>query len=342
MVGRDGQLGGDMRTEGSVTSISWIPSEAISGAAVRAPFEIGITHYDEAPPEVVTDLEELRVADRFRFANELRGFIETEHGRIVDYGQSGGGAIGSTTVRLGGLHKTFQAVPLPDICPEPIVTDRSVTFVQTAGGRTGLPAPRRVRRAPFVQLSAPLVWTTLALTIFVDGRSRIELRGASSFPRHWIYDSDGKLAQKSGLIDFSTWYRRAFGVHSPWGDRDSSALTTAIETALERELSSELMRAGERPRIEAVPQGAVVIEQGDEGRDLFLVLDGVVRVEVDGKPLVECGPGSIHGERAALEGGKRTATVRAVTKCKLAFASADQFDKEVLVELASGHRRELG
>ena len=330
-----------MRTEASVTSISWIPSEAISGVAVRAPFDVGITHYDNAPPEVVTDLEELRVADRFRFANELRGFVETQNGRIVDYGQSGGGVIGSTTVRLGGLQKTFQAVPLPDIRPDAVVTDRSVTFVQTAGGRTGIPAPRRVRRAPFVQLSAPLVWTTLALTIFVDGRTRIELRGASPFPRHWIYGPDGKLEQKSGLIDFSTWYRRAFGVHSPWGDHDSRALTTAIETALERELSTVLMKSGERPRVATVAEGSTILEQGESGNELFLVLDGVVRVEVDGKPLVECGPGSVHGERATLEGGKRTATVRAVTKCKVAFASADQFDKDVLTELASGHRREL-
>jgi hypothetical protein len=330
-----------MRTEASVTSISWIPSEAITGAAVRAPFEVGITHYDNAPPEVVTDLEELRVADRFRFANELRGYVETDNGKIVSYGQSGGGVIGSTTVRLGGLQKTFQAVPLPDLRPDPIVTDRSVTFVQTAGGRTGLPAPRRVRRAPFVQLSAPLVWTTLALTIFTDGRTRFEMRGASSFPRHWVYGPDGKLAQKSGLIDFSTWYRRAFGVHSPWGDRDSRALTTAIESALERELSGALMRSGEKPRLASAKEGSVILEQGDEGTDLFLVLDGVVRIEVDGKAIVECGPGSIHGERAALEGGKRTATVRAVTKCKLAFATPDQFDKEVLTELASGHRREL-
>lgn len=328
-----------MRIESAVTSISWIPSEAISGAAVRAPFDLGVTHYDKAPPEVITDLEELRLADRFRFANELRGWIEVDNGRIVAHGQAGGGAIGSTTVRLGGLAKTFQAVPLPDLQPEPLVTNQSVTFVQTAGGRTGLPAPRRVRRAPFVQLAAPLVWTTLALSIYADGRSKFEVRGASSFPRHWIYGSDGKLAQKSGLIDFSNWYRRAFGTHSPWGDRDSRALTTAIETALERELSSALMR-GEKPRIRNAPEGSTILAQGDEGRDLFLVLDGVVRIEVDGKPLVECGPGSIHGERAALEGGTRTATVRAVTKCKLAFASAEQFDKEALMELASGHRRE--
>ena len=63
------------------------------------------------------------------------------------------------------------------------------------------------------------------------------LLGASPFPRHWVYDTDGKLMKKSGLIDFSTWYRNAFGKHSPWGDQDSPALATEVETALERQLS---------------------------------------------------------------------------------------------------------
>jgi hypothetical protein len=329
-----------MRTEASVTSISWIPSEAISGLSVRLPFDMGVAHYDEPPPDVVTDLDELRRADRFRFANQLRAWVETADGRIVSYGQSGGGQIGSTTLRLGGREKTFQAVPLPDLRPDPVVGKDRVTFVQTAGGRTGVPAPRRVRRAPFVQLSAPLAWTTLALTIFADGSSKHEVLGASPFPRHWIYDSEGKLAGKSGLIDFSAWYRRAFGKHSPWGDSDSPALTTEVESALERQLSLVLMHPGAKPKVKRLKAGDVVTKQGEPGSDVFLVLDGVVRVEVDGNRLAEYGPGSIHGERAALEEGIRTSTVRAVTDCKLAFASPDQIDRDALVELSSGHRRE--
>ena len=58
--------------EGLVTSLSWIPSEAIEGAQ-RLAFDSGITHYDAPPPSENIDLEELRLADRFRFANELRG-----------------------------------------------------------------------------------------------------------------------------------------------------------------------------------------------------------------------------------------------------------------------------
>lgn len=329
-----------MRIEASVTSISWIPSEAITGAASKMPFEMGVAHYDDPPPDVVEDLEELRKADRFRFANELRAWIKVVDGRIVDHGQSGGGRIGSTTLRMGPKQVTFQAIALPDLRKAPKATKDSVTFVQTAGGRTGVPAPRRVRRAPFIQFAAPLAWTTVSLTIRADGSSDHELVGASAFPRHWVYGSDGKLASKSGLIDFSSWYRRAFGKHSPWGDQDSPALTTEVETALERQLSVELMRGSEKPKIRKVKAGKALTEQGEPGDELFLVLDGVVRIEVDGERLAEYGPGSMHGERAVLEGGKRTSTVRAVTDCKLAVASSDQFDRDALLNLSSGHRRE--
>jgi hypothetical protein len=328
-----------MNIRAAVTSISWIPSEAIAGAT-KVPFETGVAHYDPPPPDAIEDLEELRRTDRFRFANELHGWIEVKDGRIVDYGQSGRGLIGSTTLQVGPKKAVFQAVPLPDLQPAPEVTETTVTFFQTCGGRTGVPAPRRVRRAPFVQFSAPLAWTTLALEMHADGTCEHHLVGASPFPRHWVYDTSGKLVKKSGLIDFSTWYRSAFGKHSPWGDQDSPALATEVETALERQLSSDLMQGAAKPRVIKVDAGTAIVEQGDPGEELFLVLDGVVRVEVDGERIAEYGPGSMHGERAVLEGGLRTSTVRAVTKCKLAVAKADQVDREALQQLSAGHRRE--
>jgi CRP-like cAMP-binding protein len=100
------------------------------------------------------------------------------------------------------------------------------------------------------------------------------------------------------------------------------------------------MQGGTKPKIRGVKAGSVVMEQGEPGDELFLVLDGVVRVEVDGDRLAEYGPGSLHGERAVLEGGRRTSTVRAVTNCKLAIASSDQVDRGALEELSAGHRRE--
>jgi hypothetical protein len=329
-----------MRIEASVTSISWIPSEAIEGMS-KLPFEMGLAHYDEAPPDQVDDLDELREADRFRFANRLGCWIDVDDGRVAGYGYSGGGQIGSTTLRLGGRMATFAAVAFPDKQQPPVASADSVRFVQTTGGRTGVPMPRRVKHPPFVQVSAPLAWTTLALTLHADGSCSHELVGASPFPRHWIYDHGQRLVQKSGLVDFKDWSRRAFGSHTPWGDEDSPALVSEVETALERELSTHIMRGGGKPSVSKVAAGKTIVEEGDEGADVFLVLDGVVAVEVAGEPLAQLGPGAVLGERALLESGRRTATLRAATQCRIATIRGEQLDPGMLAELSSGHRREV-
>src|ERR1700722_13789363 len=100
------------------------------------------------------------------------------------------------------------------------------------------------------------------------------------------------------------------------------------------------MQGGSKPEIRKVKAGTVIVEQGTPGDELFLVLAGVVRIEVGDERIAEYGPGSMHGERAVLEGGVRTATVRAVTACKLAVAGAGAIDRDALAELSSGHRRE--
>lgn len=329
-----------MRIESSVTTLSWIPSEAVTGLT-SLPFEMGVSHYDDPPPDVVDDLEALRRADRFRFANELRGWIEVDgSSRVVGWGHAGSGHIGSTRLRLGPTAVDFSAVSYPDLQPEPEVTEDAVRFVQTAGGRTGVPAPRRVRRPPFVQFVAPLAWSTLALTVRADGTSDWELLGASPFPRHWIYDHTAALVAKTGMIDFDEWYRTAFGRHTPWGDEDSQALVTVAETALERELSTRIMRGGTKPHLATLSPGATLVEQGTAGHSLFLLLDGVLEVDVDGSTVAELGPGAVVGERTLLEGGTRTATLRALTRVRVAVAAPDQIDAEALARLSEGHHRE--
>ena len=328
-----------MRVESSVTSVTWIPSEAIAGLT-KLPFEMGVTQYDDPPPDVLEDLDQMLTSGAVRFANVLSAWAEVVDGRIVDGGYTGKGYIGMSKVRVGPKVAVFPAIPLHDIQAEPERTESSIRFVQTAGGRTSMPAPRRVRHKPFVQLRSPTAWTTLGLTIRADGSSDHDVVGASSFPRHWIYDHEGKLTAKSGIIDFDKWYREAFGEHTPWGDQDSPALVTEVESALERELSLTIMRKGETPRLYSVAEGETLVEQGQPGGDIFLLLDGILVVEVDGEPLAELGPGAILGERALLEQGTRTSTLRAATSCKVAAASPGQVDREALAELAQGHRRE--
>lgn len=329
-----------MRIESSVTSVSWIPSQAVEGS-MKLPFTIGIATYDDPPPDVLDDLEEMAAAGRFRFANELAAWIEVDdHGAITGHGYSGRGHIARTKMRFAVTEITLEAMPFPDIRNEPEVGDGWVRFQQTAGGRTGAPAPRTVKHPPFVKIEAPSAWTTLSLTLHADGRVEHELKGASPFPRHWVYDDERALVAKTGLIEYKDWYHRAFGKHSPWGNQDSPAFATAVETALERELSATLMRPGASPRLLKLAKGKVLAEQGDDGRELFLLLDGVLAVEVDGTVVTELGPGAVLGERALLEGGKRTATLRAVTKCRVAIAEPDDIDPAKLEELRAGHLRE--
>ena len=51
--------------------------EAVRGAT-RVAFDAGFTHYDDPPPDVIEDLEALRKADRFRFANVLSAWIDVD------------------------------------------------------------------------------------------------------------------------------------------------------------------------------------------------------------------------------------------------------------------------
>jgi Cyclic nucleotide-binding domain len=330
-----------MRIESTVTTLSWIPSEAVTGLN-RAAFDTGITHYDDPPPDVIDDLDALRASDRFRFANHLAAWIELEDGRVVDAGYAGGCVMGATTVSLPGSSATFAAVALTDLQAPVEVSDTSARFVQTVGGRTALPAPRRVNRPPYLQFEAPTVWTTLALTIHADGQVEHELVGASPFPRHWVYDAEGRLCAKAGLADFKDWWRHSFGKHTPWGDAESPVLVTEVETALERDVAGRIMRGDGKAKIRTLKEGAVLTEQGAVDDDVFLLLNGVLALEVDGEPLADVGPGAIVGERAALEGGVRTSTLRALTRAKVAVVPADRIDRQALAAISTGHRREDG
>ncbi len=186
--------------------MSWIPSEAVEGSQ-RLAFDAGMAHYDEPLPDAIEDLEELRDADRFRFANVLQAWIEVdEKGRITDYGQGGGGLMGATTVKVGPVARTFEAIGL-------------------------------------------------------------------------------------------------------------------------------------QPELRKIKAGDALVRQGERGSEVFLLLDGVLRVEEDGVRLAEYGPGVLLGERTALEEGRRTSTLVAVTPCRVAAVKARELDRGALQELSKDHRR---
>ena len=116
---------------------------------------------------------------------------------------------------------------------------------------------------------------------------------------------------------------------------------TEVETALERQVAATVMRGDHKVTTRIIKAGSLLTEQGAEGDEVFLLLNGVLSVEVDGEPIAQVGPGAILGERALLEGGRRTATLRAESKVKVAVAHTEQVDHDVLTEISHGHRREM-
>jgi CRP-like cAMP-binding protein len=98
------------------------------------------------------------------------------------------------------------------------------------------------------------------------------------------------------------------------------------------------MADGAKPKIRTVADGETLLEQGTAGTDVFLILDGMFVVEVDGEQVAEIGPGAVVGERASLEGGLRTATLRARTRGRVAEVPPDGLDAGALETLAATHR----
>ena len=66
-----------------------------------------------------------------------------------------------------------------------------------------------------------------------------------------------------------------------------------------------------------VPDGYTLMKQGDLGQEFFLIVDGSVRVERDGRFIATLGPGDHVGEIALIEEGRRTATATTEGPTKL-------------------------
>lgn len=105
------------------------------------------------------------------------------------------------------------------------------------------------------------------------------------------------------------------------------------------------LSAGDRAVLEELlvvreyAHGEIVISHLDEDRDVFFVLDGLVRATLYSRHGSEVGyrdvgPGDVVGELAAIDGAPRSATVEALEPARLGRLSAAAFRK--LVEARPG------
>ena len=74
-----------------------------------------------------------------------------------------------------------------------------------------------------------------------------------------------------------------------------------------------------------MPAGSLIVDQGQMGREAFVVLDGTITVKRNGKKVATLGAGSIVGELSLLDHGPRTATATCETDCNLLVLSQRTF-----------------
>jgi CRP/FNR family cyclic AMP-dependent transcriptional regulator len=66
-----------------------------------------------------------------------------------------------------------------------------------------------------------------------------------------------------------------------------------------------------------VPAGHVIVDQGQTGREAFVIVSGSATVRRNAKKVATLGEGAVIGELSLLDHGPRTATVIADTECTL-------------------------
>jgi len=83
-----------------------------------------------------------------------------------------------------------------------------------------------------------------------------------------------------------------------------------------------IAKAGDELPLKA---GTTIVDQGQTGKEAFIVLDGTVTVRRNGKKVATLGSGTVVGELSLLDHGPRTATVVCETDCTLLLISQRHF-----------------
>ncbi|MFM8648580.1 MAG: Crp/Fnr family transcriptional regulator [Actinomycetota bacterium] len=84
----------------------------------------------------------------------------------------------------------------------------------------------------------------------------------------------------------------------------------------------KIAKAGDEVTMAA---GSLFVDQGQTGREAFVILKGSATVRRNGKKVATLGPGSVVGELSLLDHGPRTASVVADTDCVMLVISQRQF-----------------
>lgn len=90
--------------------------------------------------------------------------------------------------------------------------------------------------------------------------------------------------------------------------------------------SKKELQAISRASVEVdIQEGRTFVEQGQTGREAFVIVDGTADVRRNGKKIATLGPGGVVGELALLDRGPRTASVTAASPMKVLVLGPREF-----------------
>ncbi|MBS1848346.1 MAG: cyclic nucleotide-binding domain-containing protein [Actinobacteria bacterium] len=103
---------------------------------------------------------------------------------------------------------------------------------------------------------------------------------------------------------------------------DKLSALPLFSSCTKRELT-RIARAGDEVHL---AEGALVVDQGDMGREAFVILSGTALVKRNGRKVATLGPGDPIGELSLLDRGPRTATVVATSELTVFVLSTRRFN----------------
>ena len=96
----------------------------------------------------------------------------------------------------------------------------------------------------------------------------------------------------------------------------------ALFSACNKKELEKVAKASDEIRMTA---GSLIVDQGQTGREAFIVLDGEVDIRRNNRKVATLGPGAVVGELSLLDHGPRTATAVCATDCTLLVIDQRRF-----------------
>jgi CRP/FNR family cyclic AMP-dependent transcriptional regulator len=84
-----------------------------------------------------------------------------------------------------------------------------------------------------------------------------------------------------------------------------------------------MFRSADDPRV--LQAGDVIFAEGDDGHEMYGIVEGAVELSVDGQVIATLGTDDVFGEMAIIDSSKRMATATAVAPTSIAAIDRRKF-----------------